>query len=253
MEADDDTIHQVLSAALLAGRLAPGAPLRELALAEVFGVSRERVRRVLLRLGAERLLDLLPNRGAFVAQPTLQQAREIYEARRILEGGIVGFLAPLLSATDAQQLRSHLLLEQQAVARGDRAEAVRLSAEFHYRLARATGSDFIQRELQQLVSRTSMLVALFEPARAMRCACEEHAEIVDALVDGNAAVAMKAMHRHLALIETRLRPSADVASGDPLQVLRADWSALQALRVKKAPARRPARPAARSGAGRAKG
>lgn len=227
MTADDETIHQVISAALLAGRLAPGAPLRELALADVFGVSRERVRKVLQRLGNERLLLLVPNRGAFVAEPTLEQAREIYEARRILEGGIVGFLAPLLSARDARGLREHLKKEQAAVDREDRAEGVRLSAEFHYLLARATGSAFIEHELQQLVSRTSMLVAVFEPARAMRCACEEHAEIVDALVAGNGAHAMKAMHRHLALIETRLRPSDDVPTGDPVEVLRADWRARQ--------------------------
>lgn len=223
--ADDDTIHEVISGALLAGRLAPGAPLRELALAEVFGVSRERVRKVLQRLGTERLLVLVPNRGAFVAEPTLEQAREIYEARRILEGGIVGYLAPLLSATDAKLLRAHLKTEADAMERGDRAEAVRLSAEFHYLLARATGSAFVESELQQLVSRTSMLVALFEPARAMRCGCEEHAEIVDALVAGSGADAMKAMHRHLALIETRLRPSADVATDDPVDVLRAAWKA----------------------------
>lgn len=172
----------------------PGAPLREQALAEVFGVSRERVRKVLQRLGTERLLVLLPNRGAFVAEPTLEQAREIYEARRILEGGIVGYLAPLLGSRDGQQLREHLKLERAAMERGDRAEGVRLSAEFHYLLARATGSTFVQQELQQLVSRTSMLVAVFEPARSMRCACEEHSEIVDALLAGHGADAMKAMH-----------------------------------------------------------
>lgn len=225
MAADDETIHQVISAALLAGRLAPGAPLRELALAEVFGVSRERVRKVLQRLGNERLLLLVPNRGAFVAEPTLEQAREIYEARRILEGGIVGFLAPLLSSGDARQLRDHLKKETAAMERGDRAEGVRLSADFHYLLARATGSAFVENELQQLVSRTSMLVAVFEPARSMRCACEEHAEIVDALEAGNGAGAMKAMHRHLALIETRLRPAPEVSSEDPVTVLRAAWRA----------------------------
>lgn len=225
MAADDETIHRLISAALLAGRLAPGAPLREVALAEVFGVSRERVRKVLQRLGNERLLQLVPNRGAFVAEPTLEQAREIYEARRILEGGIVGFLAPLLGTSDAKRLREHLKKERVAMERGDRAEGIRLSADFHYLLARATGSPFIENELQQLVSRTSMLVAVFEPARAMRCACEEHAEILQALEAGNSADAMKAMHRHLALIETRLRPSADVATDDPVAVLRADWRA----------------------------
>lgn len=227
MAADEDTIHALISGALLAGRLAPGAPLREVALAEVFGVSREKVRKVLLRLGTERLLNLVPNRGAFVAEPTLTQAREIYEARRILEGGVVGFLAPLLSSTDMTRLREHLQAEVAATGRRDRAESVRLSAEFHYLLARATGSEWIETQLRQLVSRTSMLVALFEPARAMRCGCEEHAEIVDALAAGDAPAAMKAMHRHLALIETRLRPSADTPTDDPVEVLRAAWAARQ--------------------------
>jgi DNA-binding GntR family transcriptional regulator len=225
--ADEDTIHQVISSALLSARLSPGASLREIALAEVFGVSREKVRKVLQRLGNERLLELIPNRGAFVAAPTLEQAREIYEARRILEGGIVGHLAQLLDTAAANELRAHVRKESAAAEAGNRAESIRLSGEFHQLLARATGSAFIQRELQHLVSRTSMLVALFEPARSMRCACEEHQDIVTALLSGDGPGAMKAMHRHLALIETRLRPTRDLPSGDPVDVLRADWLALQ--------------------------
>lgn len=227
MTADEDTIHQVISSALLSARLPPGAPLREIALAEVFGVSREKVRKVLQRLGNERLLDMIPNRGAFVAAPTLEQAREIYEARRILEGGIVGHLAQLLDAAAARELRDHIRKETAAAAAGDRAESIRLSGLFHQLLAQATGSVFIQRELQQLVSRTSMLVALFEPAQSIRCACEEHQEIVAALLASDAPGAMKAMHRHLALIETRLRPSRELPDQDPVAVLRADWKALR--------------------------
>lgn len=232
--ADEEAIHQVISGALLSARLTPGAPLREVALAEVFGVSRERIRKVLQRLGNERLLELIPNRGAFVAAPGLEQAREIYEARRVLEGGVVGHLANLLTAADAKQLETHLRKEEAAVAAADRAEAIRLSGEFHQLLARATGSPFIQQALHQLVSRTSMLVALFEPAQSMRCACEEHRAIFSALVAGDGPQAMKAMQQHLALIETRLRPARDMATGDTAELLRAEW---QAWRRRQAPAR----------------
>lgn len=224
---DEDDIHAVISGALLSARLPPGAPLRELALAEVFGVSREKVRKVLQRLGTEKLLDLVPNRGAFVATPTLEQAREIYEARRILEGGIVGHLAQMLDAASARELRTHLQREAEAAAAGDRAASIRLSGEFHQLLARATGSAFIERELRHLVSRTSMLVALFEPAQSTRCACEEHAEITAALLAGDAPAAMKAMQRHLALIETRLRPVRGLPAEDPVEVLRAEWKAFR--------------------------
>lgn len=230
MSADEATIHRVLSDALLSARIAPGSPLREVALAEVFGVSRERMRKVLQRLGAERLLDLIPNRGAFAGAPTLDQAREVYEARRILEGGIVGHLAQTLDEPTSRALSEHLAQEQAAVAAGDRAASIRLSGEFHLQLAAATGNALVQRELQHLVSRTSMLVALFEPARSMRCACEEHAGILSALQAGDSSRAMKEMQQHLALIETRLRPAGEPPSQDPVEVIRADWLAWQARR-----------------------
>lgn len=236
--ADEESIYQVISGALLSARLTPGAPLRELALAQVFGVSRERIRKVLQRLGTERLLELIPNRGAFVAAPGLEQAREIYEARRVLEGGVVGHLASMLGAADARALAEHLLEEEAAAAAGDRPEAIRLSGEFHQLLARATGSAFVQQTLQQLVSRTAMLVALFEPAQSMRCACEEHRAIFSALTAGDGPAAMKAMQQHLALIETRLRPAREVASGDTTEQLRDAW---RAWRRRQRPARKAAR------------
>jgi len=238
--ADEDSIHQVISSALLSARLPPGAPLREVALAAVFGVSRERIRKVLLRLGTERLLELIPNRGAFVAAPGLEQAREIYEARRVLEGGVVGHLASRLGEADARALDQHLRKEEAAAAAGNRPEAIRLSGEFHQLLAQATGSAFIQQALQQLVSRTSMLVALFEPAQSMRCACEEHRAIFSALSAGDGPAAMKAMQQHLALIETRLRPAREVASGDTTDLLRQEW---QAWRRRQRPAATRPKPA----------
>ena len=228
---DEERIHRVISSALLAARIAPGAPLREVALAEVFGISRERMRKLLQRLGNEKLLDMVPNRGAFAAAPTLDQAREIYDARRILEGGVVGHLAQMLDATAARGLADHLRLEQAAAQAGDRAASIRLSGEFHVLLAQATGSAEIQRTLQHLVSRTAMLVALFEPAQSMRCACDEHADIFSALLSGDAGRAMKSMHQHLALVETRLRPARVVPVGDAVAVLRADWLAAQAAQA----------------------
>ena len=77
MNPQEASIHRVLSQVLLAGRLAPGTQLVETRLAAVFGVTRERVRKVLHRLGHERLLEIVPNRGCFVSSPTLAQAREI--------------------------------------------------------------------------------------------------------------------------------------------------------------------------------
>ena len=208
MNPQEASIHRVLSQTLLAGRLAPGTRLVETRLAAVFGVTRERVRKVLHRLGHERLLEIVPNRGCFVSSPTLAQAREIYDARRIVEGGIVGWLAGRISASQLEALRAHAAREHAALHAGDRAASIRLSGEFHQLLASFTDSPFVVRQLHELVSRTAMLVAFFEPAAASECACEEHEDILRALARGDVARAVKAMHVHLSLIETRLRPRA---------------------------------------------
>jgi DNA-binding GntR family transcriptional regulator len=225
MRDDEEAIYGVISSALLAGRLTPGTPLRETALAEVFGVSRERIRKILQRLGTHRLIELVPNRGAFVAAPSLEHARDIYEARRILEGGIVGHLAPGLAPQELNRLQAHIESEMAALEAGDRAESVRLSGAFHMLLAEATGNKFIVQQMQELVSRTSMLVALYEAASAAQCACEEHRDIFTSLVKGDGAGASRAMRTHLSLIETRLRPVGIAPSRDAVATLRALWTA----------------------------
>lgn len=241
MSVTEDTIYRVISSVLLGSRIAPGAPLREQQIADVFGVSRERVRKVLQRLGHEQLLELVPNRGAIAAAPTLEHARAIYDARRILEGGVVGHLAQSMDKATAARIERHLALEAQAAERDDRAQSIRLSAQFHLLLGEATGSEHIVRSVTQLVSRTSMLVARFESAQATRCACEEHQEIFSALLSGNGAQAMKCMHRHLALVETRLRPSPPPVPEDPIEAIRAEWQGQGAGRARPAAkARRPA-------------
>lgn len=228
MHPQEQAIHQTLSQTLLAGRLAPGSQLVETRLAQIFGVSRERVRKVLHRLGHERLLDLIPNRGCFVSNPTLAQAREIYEARRIIEGGIAGRLAGRLSAEQLAALQAHGQREHEALHAQDRPRSIQLSGEFHLLLAGFADSPFVLRELQELVSRTAMLVAFFEPAHSSACACEEHEDIVRALAQGDAARAMKAMHVHLSLIETRLKPRAPTghAPDAEAEIARA-WGAAQ--------------------------
>jgi DNA-binding GntR family transcriptional regulator len=228
MPSPEAQIHQALTGILLAGRLPPGTQLVETRLAAIFGVTRERVRKVLHRLGHERLVDIVPNRGCFVSSPTLAQAREIYDARRIVEGGIVAWLAGRLDADQLRRLEDHAKREHEALHQGDRAMSIALSGEFHMLLAQCTGSDYVVRALQELVSRTSMLVAFFEPAASSECACDEHDDILGALRQGDAARAGKAMHVHLSLIETRLRPRPGPAPvTDPELEIASAWHALQ--------------------------
>jgi DNA-binding GntR family transcriptional regulator len=220
---DEEGIHGILARTLLAGRVPAGTKLGEHRLADIFAVSRERIRKVLHRLGHERLIRVEKNRGAFAIDPDLSEARTIYEARRILEGGIVAHLTQALDDAGCARLARHMAAEEAALNAGDRFTSIRLSAEFHTVLGDLTGNPMIMRPLQELVARTQMLVAFFEPDAAVVCQCDEHRAVYRALVGRERAKAVRAMTTHLSLIETRLRPRTCEAVPAPLEeVLRAE-------------------------------
>lgn len=241
-EFGESEIHEILSRLLLAGRIAPGSKLVEQRIAGLFGVSRERVRKVLQRLGYERLLELIPNRGAFVVDPSLEEARRLYDARRIVESGIVFQLAEGLSRDQVARLEDHVHQEQAAADADDRPVSIRLSGAFHMLLADMTASELVEREMQELVSRTAMLVAFYEPGTSSLCGCEEHAAITDALRRRDASGAARAMSAHLSLIETRLKPMrCEPVGADVETVLTAEIAAHRRQAGGRGTARRPAR------------
>ena len=225
MKKKNDAVYATLSQALLTGALPAGTQLIETRVAAIFGVSRERVRKALHQLGHERLLELVPNKGAFVKAPTLEQARDIYEARRVIEGGIVARLTGRLTLQQLDGLRTHVAAEQAASSKGDRATSIRLSGVFHLLLAEATGSDAVVHNLRELVSRTSMLVALFEESSASHCACDEHDSILQQLQRNDVDGVLNAMYAHLSLIETRLHHRKPAAPIGTESVLRNAWTA----------------------------
>lgn len=203
---NEAAIHTILSRLLLGGLLPGGMKLGEHRLAELFGVSRERVRKVLHRLGHERLLEVVKNRGAFTIEPDLREGRVVYEARRILESGMVAHLADHLTEAQIERLREHVDAEADALRRGDQATWQKLSAEFHFLLAEMIGNPIVQRQAHELIGRTIMLVKRYETTLGSACGCEEHRLIFKALAGRERGRAVKAMSSHLSLVETRLRP-----------------------------------------------
>ena len=216
---DEAAVHGIMARALLAGRIPAGTKLGEHRLAELFDVSRERIRKVLHRLGHERLITVERNRGAFAIDPDLGEARTIYEARRILEGGIVAHLTDVLDEAGHTRLRAHIAAEEAARDAADRFTSIRLSSEFHTILGELTGNPMIIRPLQELVARTQMLVAFFEPDASVACQCEEHRAVFRSLAGRERSKAVRAMTTHLSLVETRLRPRICDAVAAPLDTV----------------------------------
>ncbi|MDP3409097.1 GntR family transcriptional regulator [Bosea sp. (in: a-proteobacteria)] len=228
---NEAAIHTILSRLLLGGSLPGGTKLGEHRLAEIFGVSRERVRKVLHRLGHERLLEIVKNRGAFTIEPDLREGRVVYEARRILESGMVAHLADHLSEAQLARLREHVDAEGEALRRGDQPTWLKLSAEFHFLLAEMVGNPIVQRQAHELIGRTIMLVKRYETTLGSACGCEEHRLIFKALAGRERGRAVKAMSSHLSLVETRLRPIVCDDAGPSLEALLAE--AIAAFRAEQ--------------------
>ncbi|MEI5997486.1 GntR family transcriptional regulator [Paraburkholderia bengalensis] len=220
--ADEDSvearIYASITTALLEGRLRPGAQLVERDLAAAFGCTRGALRKVLARLGFEGKLVLEANRGAFVPSPSEEDVRQVYRARQVVEAGIVTALCGALSAQDKRLLKAHVASEKKALKDGRIDEQVRLAGRFHVLLTQLAGSAELEAFVAQLVAKTELYKALYDPSKGTTCSADEHARLIDALSDGVLSVALEAMRAHLAELEerviTRMQPGAsdDVAA-----------------------------------------
>ncbi len=201
----EDEIFARIYDAVLDHRLQPGTKLKEVALAEAFGVNRAVVRKVLARLSYNRLVALRPNRGAVVASPTIEESRDLFAARRVVEAGIVECVARKASRADVKALRTLAQHEHEAYDRGDMRRGLKLSLEFHREFARLAGNGVLAEFLDQLIARTPLVVLAHKASGGdSACSDDEHAEIVDAIARGDAAAAVAAMNAHLSSLEGQL-------------------------------------------------
>lgn len=202
---NEDEIFARIYDAVLDHRLQPGTKLKEIALADAFGVNRAVVRKVLARLSYNRLVALRPNRGAVVASPSVPESRDLFAARRVVEAAIVGCIARKASRRDVKALRVLAQEEHDAYEGGDSRRGLKLSLAFHRELARLAGNGVLAEFLDQLIARTPLIVLAHKSGGAGNaCDDDEHARIIDAIARGDAAAAGAAMTTHLASIEAQL-------------------------------------------------
>ena len=214
-----DEIAEKISAAILEHRLAPGTKLGEDRLATIFKTSRAKVREVLARLAHEQIVELVPQRGAFVAKPTIEQAQDVFEARRLIEPGVLRRLIVTLDDVKQQRLHRHLELEADARQRDDKRAIVRLSGEFHVLLAELAGNSALTRAMRELSALTCLIISLYDAPTATSCRADEHEEIVAAVKRGDARKTESLMLQHLDHIEKSLKLDVEVMEADLESIL----------------------------------
>lgn len=200
----DERIHAAIYLAIINHQLRPATPLQEDALAVAFGVSRTIIRKVLQRLAHEKLVVITPNKGARVARPTNEEGRQVFDARHTIESELVRKVARKGDARGLYRLRAIVAEEMRAQAINDKRRRVQLSGDFHQALADLADNAVLAEFVQELVSRTSLIIALYEVPGAVPCSCDEHSGIIDALEAGDEAMAVRRMTEHLKHIESQV-------------------------------------------------
>lgn len=208
--ADDETetVYWAMLQAIQARDLLPGTKLSEETIGASFGISRPVVRGALNRLSTDQLVVFERNRGAFVASPTAEQARSVFEARLAIEPAIARLAVTRADSADIAALKTHLDKEMAAHVAGNRHDAIRHSGQFHVMLAQVADNNIMLRMVRELVARTSLIIGIFAAPGVSNCRDDEHAKIVAAFEDRDEALAAALMAEHLLHIQSHLDLSA---------------------------------------------
>jgi len=199
-------IANAIADAIAARKLPPGTKLREEALSRLYSVSRTKIRAALLILSKDNLIQIVPDKGAFVSQPSEAESRDIFATRRMIEAAMAREFVAKAKAADYARLEKHLKQERKAISGGDGSSKLRsqLLGDFHVQLAEVVGNAVLKEILHELVSRSNLITMLYQSDRDATCSTDEHAAFLEAAKTGDADRAAELMVHHLKHVEEAL-------------------------------------------------
>ncbi|HZE92822.1 MAG TPA: GntR family transcriptional regulator [Rhizobacter sp.] len=198
-----DLAYLAIKQAIIEQSLTPGTKLPEDMLGGHFGVSRTLIRAALARLAAEGLVETRLKRTATVAQPSLREAKSVFEVRRCLEEEVVRLVIERWQPAMGAALEGHVRQEEQAAQRKQAQVSIRLAGEFHIKLAQMTGNQLLERYVSEVASRCSLILAVYGRPHSSECAISEHRQLIEALRKGDVKLATRLMSSHLGGVESR--------------------------------------------------
>ena len=199
-----EAIVERITTAVLEQRLPLGAKLGEEKLCAAFGVSRTKVRQALNRLARSKLVVLKPRRGAFLAEPTHEEARQIFEARWIIESEIFEQFTKSATEVDLATLQRHNVAERRAIDAGDAPLRNRLLGTFHVRIAEMVGNKVLTDIVADLVTRSSLITLLLQSAHAASCSSDDHQVLIEAIRARKIPLVRKLLRDHLDYVARNL-------------------------------------------------
>jgi len=203
-QTQDDVVYGHIFDAILEQRLPPNTKLNEEALSDIFGVSRTIIRRALLRLSVEQIVNIRPNRGAIIAAPSVEEAKQVLKAREVLELAIIELAVNHATSKQIDSLRLLVIEEHKAFDQGNIGQGIRLSGEFHIQLGNMANNIPLLSFQRSIVSQTSLIIALYEVGSHKQCSFNEHNTLLDAIESRDTTKALSLMKMHLENIKSKL-------------------------------------------------
>lgn len=211
--ASVESIAADIATAIVDKRLPPGTWLREEALGRVYAVSRTKIRAALLMLAKDKLVETVPEKGSFVSQPSVEEAREVFAVRRLLESEVVRLFVQRATARDYDRLEEHIRVERSTLRAAATSGSVRerLLGDFHVELAELSGQKVLTEIVTELVARSSLIAMLYQSSNDPHCSSDEHARFLRVCREGDADAAVAEMVAHL----NRVEASLNLGQGKP--------------------------------------
>jgi DNA-binding GntR family transcriptional regulator len=208
------SIVDALTKAIVEHRLHPGTKLAEQKLADHFGVSRTLIRQALFQLVQKRLIRMEPARGAFVATPSSEEARQVFAVRRMVEVEMTRSFVRGVTPAQIKALKDHVTEEKAAVSRGDVTGRTDLLGDFHVRMAELMGNQVLAQILSELISRCALITLMYQSSNAAEHSVEEHSDILKAIIAKDENLAVHLRDAHLRTVEQGLALDRKVPSND---------------------------------------
>jgi len=210
------SIVDALTKAIVEHRLHPGTKLAEQKLADHFGVSRTLIRQALFQLAQKRLIRMEPARGAFVATPSAEEARQVFAVRRMIEVEMTRTFVRTVTPGQIKALKEHVAREKAAINSDDVPGRTDLLGDFHVVIADLMGNQVLAQLLGELISRCALITLMYQTTNAAEHSAEEHTEILKAIAAKDEETAVRLMDAHLRHVEENLSldrklPSSDIA------------------------------------------
>lgn len=200
------TLSDQIEEIILSGELPAGAKLDELGLARRFDVSRTPVREALRQLASTGLIDLIPNRGAFISTLSEDRLREMFIAMAELEATCARLSAISMTPLERQSIQRLHNRMGELIRPNDVREFGEMNDAFHILLYRGAHNHYLEDMTGRLRKRLSLYRrSQFRTEDRLHKSFKEHDEVVKAVISGDATRAHAAMLHHVDMVEAAVQ------------------------------------------------